>query len=520
VGASCWGLVPGASRRRAPPPEEVLREQAHRSLVLRAGPLFGNRVGRVQYAFPDAGADEERSDEEADSGMADAAGAAGAAEVSAEDLLAAIKEIKAANPDFGIKRVWSTLKESKGMEVSEKRVKKFMQENGLTESNSGGTEGAGDGGEGSEQTAEQQKKKSANKKQKDKARDKAAFEEWCKKVLADSAHLVEGVSPEKRMAMPYEFTNYEFSGPLRPAYVTPQVTVPEGIPKPDYADTSDPVSEREMRGNHAVDCKEGDDAEGMRLAGRLGREVIDIAGRFLKVGVTGDEIDRIVHAASLERKCYPSPLNYYRFPKSVCVSPNEVICHGIPDCRPIEDGDIINLDVTVYVEYKGKRYHGDLNETYLVGNCDEESVKLVKCAYDCLKAACDMIKPGTMYRDLGSSIAQVAAQNGCSVVKGYCGHGIGTLFHTAPNVPHYKKNKAVGIMRAGHTFTVEPMINLGSSWADISWPDNWTAVTKDGKRSAQFEHTFLVTDTGVEILTARQGASRTEMSWDLAAIQR
>mmetsp|Transcript_23889 Transcript_23889/g.35080 ORF Transcript_23889/g.35080 Transcript_23889/m.35080 type:complete len:448 (+) Transcript_23889:366-1709(+) len=443
------------------------------------------------------------------------------AEVTAEALLEAIKVIKAENPDFGVKRVWATLKESKCMEVSEKRVKKFMQENGLTES-SGAADGAGEvaGGEGGDLTAEQLKKKKANAKKKEKDKEKAVFDEWCKKVLSETAHQVGGVSAEKMMAMPYAFTNYEFSGPLRPAFVTPQVTVPEGIPKPDYAETSDPVSERDMRGNHSVDAKEGDEADGMRLAGKMGREVIDVAGRFLKVGVTGDEIDRVVHAASLERKCYPSPLNYYRFPKSVCVSPNEVICHGIPDCRPIEDGDIINLDVTVYVEYKGKCYHGDLNETYFVGKCDEESVKLVKCAYDCLKAACDMIKPGTMYRDLGSSIAQVAAQNSCSVVKGYCGHGIGTLFHTAPNVPHYKKNKAVGIMRPGHTFTVEPMINLGASWADTTWPDNWTAVTKDGRRSAQFEHTFLVTETGVEILTARQGASRTEMSWDLGAIQR
>ena len=341
-------------------------------------------------------------------------------ELSAEALLDAIKQIKAANPEFGIKRVWQALKETKGMEVSEKRVKKFMQENGMTEGGgAAAAEGSGGAGEAGEETPEQRKKKAANKRQKEKAKEKAAFEEWCQKVLADSAHLVAGVSEDKRRAMPYEFTNYEFSGPLRPAYVTAQATVPDdaGIPKPDYAETSDPVSERAMRGNHAVDCKEGDDAEGMRLAGRYGREVIDIAGRFLKVGVTGDEIDRIVHAASLERKCYPSPLNYYRFPKSVCVSPNEVICHGIPDCRPIEDGDIVNLDVTVYVEYKGKRYHGDLNETYLVGNCNEDSVKLVKCAYDCLKAACDMIKPGTMYRDLGAAIAQVAAQNGCSVVK-------------------------------------------------------------------------------------------------------
>ncbi|EKX37192.1 hypothetical protein GUITHDRAFT_158610 [Guillardia theta CCMP2712] len=328
------------------------------------------------------------------------------------------------------------------------------------------------------------------------------------------------VPADKRLEMPPIFRGYDFTGSLRPAYVTPQVKVPPHIAQPDYAEKSIPLGEIEAKRSTLVDVKEGDSIEGMRLAGRLGREVLDIAARFLRAGVTGDEIDRIVHAACMERNCYPSPLNYHQFPKSVCVSPNEVICHGIPDCRPIQDGDIVNLDVTVCVEYKGKLYHGDLNETYLIGKCDEESVKLVKTAYDCLKAACEMIRPGTMYRDLGATISHVAAANGCAVVKGYCGHGIGNLFHTTPNIPHYKKNKAVGIMKAGHTFTIEPMINLGSNWQDTSWPDGWTAVTRDGKRSAQFEHTFLVTETGVEILTARQGKSTTEMVWDLAAIQR
>jgi len=256
---------------------------------------------------------------------ADAGAAApGGEQLTADKLLEAIKTIKAENPDFGIKRVWTTLKEGQGLEVSEKRVKKIMQENGLTEGGAGGA--AEPAAEGGELTAEQQKKKKASQKQKEKAKDKAAFNAWCDKVLADSAHLVEGMSQEKLLAIPPEFRNYDFTGPLRPAYVTKQAQIPEGIgvPRPDYADTSDPVSEKLMRGNSSVDCKEGDDVEGMRLAGRLGREVIDVAGRFLKVGVTGDQIDRIVHAASLERNCYPSPLNYYRFPKSVCVSANEV----------------------------------------------------------------------------------------------------------------------------------------------------------------------------------------------------
>ena len=147
-------------------------------------------------------------------------------------------------------------------------------------------------------------------------------------------------------------------------------------------------------------------------------------------------------------------------------------------------------------------------------------MRVVKCAYDCLTAAFRAIAPGALYRDLGPAISRVASQSNCSVVKTYCGHGIGTLFHTNPNVPHYKKNKAKGIMRPGHVFTVEPMINLGGSSADRTWPDSWTAVTADGKLSAQFEHTFLVTETGCEILTARPGTDATAMSWDVAAIQR
>ena len=204
---------------------------------------------------------------------------AGAPAITAEELLEAIKAVKAENPEFGIKRVWTTLKE-KGMVVSENRVKKIMKENGLTEEGPAGTADPAEGG--------------GKKKGKDKDKDSAAFAAWCDKVLADSAHLVEGGSEATRMAIPPEFRNYEFSGPLRPAYVTKQVQIPEGIgiPRPDYADTSDPVSEKEMRGNSSVDCKQGDDIEGMRLAGRLGREVIDIAGRFLKVGVTGDQIGR------------------------------------------------------------------------------------------------------------------------------------------------------------------------------------------------------------------------------------
>ena len=205
----------------------------------------------------------------------------------------------------------------------------------------------------------------------------------------------------------------------------------------------------------------------------------------------------------------------------------------------------MNIDVTTYSR---GGYHGDLNETFCVGNVDADGRRLVETAFECLQSALAMVKPGTLYRDLGSTIHRKAAAKKCSVVRTYCGHGIGSLFHTAPNVPvslaefcivvviplvylivpncfefpwfclqHYSKNKAKGVMKEGHVFTVEPMINLGS-YDDITWDDNWTAVTRDGKRSAQFEHTVLVTKYGCEILTARE--NEPVMKWDPALLQR
>jgi methionyl aminopeptidase len=242
--------------------------------------------------------------------------------------------------------------------------------------------------------------------------------------------------------------------------------------------------------------------------------VLNIGARAIRVGITTDEIDRIVHEACIERDCYPSPLRYHHFPKSCCTSVNEVICHGIPDKRPLEDGDIVNIDVTVY--HNG--FHGDLNETYCVGNVDEAGKKLIENSRRCLEKAIAIVRPGTLYREIGAVIEKEARKDGFSVVRTYCGHGIHRLFHCAPNVPHYSsktalsdhvvccslngdvENKAVGVMKVGHTFTIEPMISEGT-WRDVTWPDDWTAVTQDGKRSAQFEHTLVVTETGCEILT-------------------
>ncbi|CAN0056898.1 methionine aminopeptidase 1 [Lampetra fluviatilis] len=294
---------------------------------------------------------------------------------------------------------------------------------------------------------------------------------------------------------------YRYTGTLRPYYpLSLKKDVPEDISRPDYANHTQGISlvEKEMRGSTQIKVLSPDEIEGMRIACKLGREVLDIAAKMVKPGVTTDEIDEAVHVACMERRCYPSPLNYYNFPKSCCTSVNEVICHGIPDHRPLVEGDILNVDITVY--HNG--FHGDLNETFFVGNVDAASRKLVQVSFECLMQAIDEVKPGTRYRDIGNVIQRHAQVHGFSVVRSYCGHGIHRLFHTAPNVPHYSKNKAVGVMKPGHVFTIEPMISEGT-WQDETWPDEWTAVTKDGKRSSQFEHTLLVTETGCEILTLR-----------------
>ena len=181
---------------------------------------------------------------------------------------------------------------------------------------------------------------------------------------------------------------------------------------------------------------------------------------------------------------YPSPLNYNHFPKSVCTSLNEVICHGIPDKRVLLDGDIINLDVTLYHE----GYHGDLNETYYVGDrakANPDAVRVVEAARECLDEAIKLVKPGALFRDFGNAIEPHAKSKNCSVIRTYVGHGINSVFHGPPNIPHYAKNKAVGECKPGMTFTIEPMIALGK-YRDVTWPDNWTSTTIDGKLTAQF----------------------------------
>lgn len=301
------------------------------------------------------------------------------------------------------------------------------------------------------------------------------------------------------------FPAQAYTGEIRAVYpLVPRREVKESIARPDYADTGFPKSEVEEQRSH-IRVLDAETIEKMRAVSKLAREITDIGGRAVKPGITTEEIDRIIHEACVERGCYPSPLNYYNFPRSCCTSVNEVICHGIPDKRPLEDGDIINLDITVYKD----GVHSDMNHTYYVGDkarANPDAIRLIEGTRQALDAAIALVKPGALFRSFGDEIEKVAKKFGLSVVRSYTGHGIHELFHAAPSIPHYANNKAAGICKPGMCFTIEPMLNLGT-YRDKSWPDNWTAVTADGKWSAQFEHTLLVTEDGCEVLTAKNKRS-------------
>jgi len=317
------------------------------------------------------------------------------------------------------------------------------------------------------------------------------------------------VQPTNEKKVDERFAGFQFTGPVRPGNVSPRIT-PDKFPKhiklPDYAETGIPVSEQAAKkAATQIIVHTPEQIQKVRKSCRLGREVLDIAGKMVKAGVTTAEINRVVHEATIERDSYPSPLNYYNFPKSCCTSVNEVICHGIPDSRELQDGDICNVDISLYHD----GFHTDLNETFLVGNVAPETRKLVQTTHECLEKAIEIVKPGVLYREVGNVISRHAHANGFSVVRTYCGHGVGELFHAAPSVPHYGKNKAIGVMKPGHVFTIEPMISAGT-WHDVLWPDNWTSATKDGKCSAQFEHQLLVTQNGCEVLTKRTSGSYLE----------
>ena len=300
----------------------------------------------------------------------------------------------------------------------------------------------------------------------------------------------------------YKRCHKPVDGRVLPGVVSPMREVPAHIVRPPYADTGT-VQRRPESAVKSVDV-----IERMRETGKMAAEVLRLAGEFVKPGITTDDIDVYVHQLCIERGAYPSPLNYSGYPKSVCTSVNEVICHGIPDSRVLEDGDIINLDVTCY--YKG--VHGDTNATFAVGAIDEESRHLIDVTEECMWRGIEAVVPGRPLSDIGKAIETRAKQDKLGVVRAFIGHGIGEQFHTDIQVLHYYDPRNNTIMRPGMTFTIEPMITLGS-WQHRMWDDDWTAETADGKRTAQFEHTVLVTDSGYEVLTGGPGAASPSAPW-------
>ncbi|HWE55904.1 MAG TPA: type I methionyl aminopeptidase [Acidimicrobiales bacterium] len=283
-------------------------------------------------------------------------------------------------------------------------------------------------------------------------------------------------------------------GRVRPGVVSAMLTVPDGIVPTDYYRSGEPTRRPEEM------VKSAEIIDRMRVACRVAAEVLDVTGRAVEVGVTTDELDRIAHQAYIDRGSFPSTLNYHGYPKSICTSVNEVICHGIPDDRPLEDGDIVNIDVTAYIN----GVHGDCSATYCVGSVDPDSRRLVEVTRECRDLGVAAARPGRPLSDVGRAIQVHAEQHGYGVVRTFVGHGIGEQFHLPPNVPHYFTESASTIMKPGMTFTVEPMITMGS-WKERMWDNGWTAVTTDGRRTAQFEHTLVVTDEGAEVLTALPG---------------
>jgi methionyl aminopeptidase len=280
--------------------------------------------------------------------------------------------------------------------------------------------------------------------------------------------------------------------------ISPRRMVPPAIPRPDYAASGRPGGARSRQV-----VKNPDQIARMRRACAAARQVLEIAKRAVRPGVTTDEIDAITHQAYIDLGGYPSTLNYHGYPKSLCTSVNEVICHGIPDSRPLQDGDIVNLDVTIFLD----GMHGDLSETVGVGTIDDESKRLIEITHQCLMRGIGAVKPGGRVCDIGRAIQDHAEAHGYGVVRAFVGHGIGEQFHMDPQVPHYFDPGQTAPLVPGMVFTVEPMINMGD-WRHVMWDDRWTAVTIDRKRSAQFEHTVLVTEKGVEVLTLPPGVEQ------------
>lgn len=272
--------------------------------------------------------------------------------------------------------------------------------------------------------------------------------------------------------------------------LSPPRAVPTSIPRPDYVDRPAPA---EYVG---PEVKDAATIDAMRVAGRLAADALQEVGRHIRPGITTDELDAIGHEFLLDHGAYPSTLGYRGYPKSMCTSINEVICHGIPDSTELVDGDICNVDITAFIG----GVHGDTNATFLVGDVDEASRLLVERTKEATLRAIKAVAPGRPINVIGRVIESYAKRFGYGVVRDFTGHGIGTAFHSGLIIPHYDDPAADTVLESGMTFTIEPMLTMGTYQWDM-WDDGWTVVTKDRRRSAQFEHTILVTETGSEILT-------------------
>jgi len=277
---------------------------------------------------------------------------------------------------------------------------------------------------------------------------------------------------------------------IQPATISPPREVPATIERPRYVDRPAP------------DRYAGDDVqppeiiEKMRIAGRIAAQAMRGAATAIKPGVTTDDLDQVVHQFLIDHGAYPSTLGYRGFPKSCCTSVNEVICHGIPDARPLEDGDIVKIDVTAYIN----GVHGDTCATFFCGEVDEQTRLLTERTQEALARAIKAVKPGRQVNVIGRVIESYARRFGYGVVRDYTGHGVHTTFHSGLVIPHYDEPAYDTVIKPGMTFTIEPMITLGSGdW--YMWEDGWTVLTADGSPCAQFEHTLAITESGAEVLT-------------------
>ena len=280
------------------------------------------------------------------------------------------------------------------------------------------------------------------------------------------------------------------SKPLLPGVLSPERQVPTSITRPPYVGKSAPDK---FSGSHIVDSET---IEKMRIAGRLAALAMTEVAKAVEPGTTTDALDKIGHEFLLDHGAYPSTLGYRGYPKSLCTSLNEVICHGIPDSTRLEDGDIINIDITAYIH----GVHGDTDATYPVGQIEPEAQLLIDRTKTALDRAIAAVAPGREINVIGRVIESYAARFGYGVVRDFTGHGIHSAFHSGLIIPHYDSPHHRDVMESGMTFTIEPMLTLGSIDYEI-WSDGWTVVTKDRSLTAQFEHTLVVTESGAEILT-------------------